>query len=179
MPPMRILTLAVLLPLAACSATPSATPAAQSPYASQVVDVGIVVGDLAASAAFYQGVLGLEEIPGFTGAAQVTGDSGLADYQEVPVRQFTLPGSAPGATKLKLMQFTAKPGARADQAYLHSTLGLRYLTLFVKDMDATLARLAKSGVRPLAKGPVAIPGTTVRLAVVKDPDGNFVELVGP
>ncbi|MBT6399908.1 MAG: bleomycin resistance protein, partial [Verrucomicrobia bacterium] len=44
---------------------------------------------------------------------------------------------------------------------------------------AALERLKKAGVKVLGKGPALIPGTKVALTVVKDPDGNFVELVGP
>ena len=172
----RLLPALLLLAASGCATPP---PPAPAPYASPVVDLGIVVRDIEASAAFYKAALGLEEIPGFTGAAQVTGDSGLADYQAVPVRQFVLPGGRDRGTKLKLMQFAARPGKAADQAYLHSTVGFRYVTLFVADMGAALDRLRAAGIRPLAKGPVPIPGTAVKLAVVKDPDGNFIELVGP
>jgi catechol 2,3-dioxygenase-like lactoylglutathione lyase family enzyme len=144
-----------------------------------VVDIGIVCSDLERSSRFYREVLGLEEIPGFTGAAQVTGDSGLCDYRDVPVRQFVVPGG--GGTTIKLMAFPspAPRPAAVDQRHLESSLGLRYLTLIVKDVEACRHRLAKNGVSFLAKGPVAIPGTPLFLAVVKDPDGNFVELVGP
>lgn len=178
---MKHLFPALFLLAASCAVAPPVAPSAHpaGAYTSGVVDLGIVVRDIEASAAFYHGALGLEEIPGFTGAAKVTGDSGLADYQAVPVRQFVLPGCKDGGTKLKLMQFAARPGKLADQEYLHSTVGLRYVTLFVGDMDATLDRLRSAGIRPLAKGPVPIPGTAVKLAVVKDPDGNFIELVGP
>ena len=45
-----------------------------------------------------------------------------------------------------------------------------------------MARLEKAGVKPLAKGPVALRSPLpegVFLSVVRDPDGNLVELVGP
>ena len=49
-------------------------------------------------------------------------------------------------------------------------------------MAAATKRLEANGVKPLAKGPVPLPEgfpEGVFLTVVKDPDGNFVELVGP
>ena len=49
-------------------------------------------------------------------------------------------------------------------------------------MNVSLERLKKMSVKPLAKGPVPLPKgfpEGVFLTVVKDPDGNFVELVGP
>ena len=67
-----------------------------------------------------------------------------------------------------------------DNSYIHSTLGVSYLTVFVKDLNASLALAKSKGVEPLAKGPVALPGsTTVFLALVADPDGNLIELIGP
>jgi len=46
-----------------------------------------------------------------------------------------------------------------------------------------LARLAKLGVKPLAKSPVALPASLapagMHLTCVRDPDGNLVELIGP
>ena len=54
----------------------------------------------------------------------------------------------------------------------------------VSDTTAVLERLAKLGVKPIAKSPVALPASLVPpgdqfLTVVRDPDGNLVELIGP
>jgi hypothetical protein len=52
----------------------------------------------------------------------------------------------------------------------------------VDDTDAALARLAKIGVKPIAKSPVALPDTLapgMHLTCVRDPDGNVVELIAP
>jgi len=163
--------LAVALLLCSCSSQ-------KNDFSNEVIDVGIVVKDMAQSVKFYKDVLGMQEIPGFTGSAQITGDSGLADYQEVAVRIFVLSDS-PKASKIKIMQFTEAPGKLCDQTYINSSYGLSYLTFFVKDMNAAIQRLGKYGVKVDKKSPVAIPGTDVFLAVVRDPDGNFIELVGP
>jgi catechol 2,3-dioxygenase-like lactoylglutathione lyase family enzyme len=61
-------------------------------------------------------------------------------------------------------------------------LGFSYLTIVVNDTNAALARLKKAGVKPIAKTPVELPKNLapgVFLTVVRDPDGNLVELVGP
>ena len=68
--------------------------------------------------------------------------------------------------------------AQQHQKYIHSTLGVSYLTLFVTDMDAAVARLKKANVRLLGKTPAALGGKT-KITVVHDPDGNFIELIGP
>jgi lactoylglutathione lyase len=52
----------------------------------------------------------------------------------------------------------------------------------VADTDAALDRLAKHGVKPLAKSPTPLPeslGPGIFLTCVRDPDGNIVELLGP
>ena len=147
-------------------------------FSNDVIDLGIVVKDISKSVKFYKEIIGMQEIPGFTGAAKVTGDSGLADYQDVDVRMFVLSDS-PKGSKIKIMQFTERPGKLSDQTYLHSTYGLSYITIFVKDMNVAMQSLSTHGVKPDKKSPVLIPGTDLYLAVVRDPDGNFVELVGP
>ena len=82
------------------------------------------------------------------------------------------------ATRIKVLSFPDAPGKQADQAYIHSTLGFRYLTLYVKDLNRVLERVKKAGVAPLGETPVETSAGTWLLAL-KDPDGNFIELIGP
>ena len=59
---------------------------------------------------------------------------------------------------------------------------MSYITIFIKDTDKALAKLKEAGVKPIAKGPVTLPENldpSLALTIVRDPDGNFVELVGP
>ena len=44
--------------------------------------------------------------------------------------------------------------------------------------EALAALLKKAGIKTLGETPVSL-GTNSRLIAVKDPDGNFVELIGP
>ena len=75
------------------------------------------------------------------------------------------------------MAFPKAPGAKPDQKFIHSTLGFSYLTLFVTDMDRALARLKKADVKLLGETPSPLGGGNF-IAVCKDPDGNFIELIG-
>ena len=93
------------------------------------------------------------------------------------IRVFVL-GEGEGATKLKLMSFPTAPGAKPDQSFIHSTVGISYLTLRVADMDATLARLKAAKVELLGETPANLSGN-MYLTTVRDPDGNFIELIGP
>ena len=150
-------------------------------FSSHVVDIGIVASDVERSAAFYTKALGFTEMPGFDVPASLGADAGLADSKAFHVRVFVL-ADAPAATKVKLMQFADAPGAKPDNAFLHSTVGFRYLTVMVSDMTAAVERAAKAGATPIAKGPCPLPKgfpEGVYLAVFRDPDGNFVEFVGP
>ena len=55
------------------------------------------------------------------------------------------------------------------------------LVATVRDLDATLARLARLGAPVVTRGgkPVTIGQNGLRIAVVKDPDGHFVEIAQP
>jgi lactoylglutathione lyase len=55
--------------------------------------------------------------------------------------------------------------------------GIRYFTLYVKSIDRALERLKAANVPLLGETPVDLGGTL--LVAVRDPDGNFYELIGP
>lgn len=146
-------------------------------FSSPTVDIGLVAGDLEKSASFYTDALGLTETKGFTATAEKATAFGLTDNHEAVIRVFIL-GKGEGATRLKLMSFPDAPGAGPDQKFIHSTLGISYLTLRVTDMDAALVRLAEAKVELLGETPSLLSGNTY-LVCVRDPDGNFIELIGP
>jgi len=152
-----------------------------SAFSSTTIDIGMVVGDIKAARKFYTEALGFTEVEGFDVPAAMGADTGLTDKQAFRVHVFTL-DDAPAATKLKMIQISDAPGRRIDNAFIHSSLGVRYLTVWIADTTAALARLKKAGVKPLAKCPCALPDSIAKglcLIIVRDPDGNFVELVGP
>jgi catechol 2,3-dioxygenase-like lactoylglutathione lyase family enzyme len=156
-------------------------PPAGGGFASTTIDLGMVVRDVDRSAAFYKEALGLREVKGFSVPGDFCADAGLTDGKPLTIRVFVL-GDGEQATKLKLMAVAGVETKAADNQYIHSQTGYRYLTLAVKDMTAALARLQKAGVKPMAKTPVSLPRgfpEGVYLTCVRDPDGNIVELVGP
>ena len=55
---------------------------------------------------------------------------------------------------------------------------MRYLTINVTDLTPLLERLRQFQVPVLADGPVQM-GNGQYLALVQDPDGVFIELIGP
>ncbi len=151
--------------------------AAESEFAKPVIDIGIVVKDSESTARFLTNAIGFKEVRGFSVKADLGRKIGFIDGRETDVRVFVLEGAEP-ATRIKILSFPEAPGKQADQSYIHSTLGIRYLTLYVKDMNRALARLKQAGVKTLGETPLDT-GNGNWLVAVKDPDGNFVELIGP
>lgn len=145
-------------------------------FTSTTVDLGLVVSDMDKAAKFYTEAVGFKEINGFSVSEKLSGESGLADYKAWDIRVFVL-GDEPTATRLKISYIPGTNPEKVKNEYLHSSLGFSYITVRVADMDAAIARAAKAGVEPV-KPPYKLGGNNY-LAVLKDPDGNFVELIGP
>ena len=165
----------LLTMLAVPPAAYAADPA--SGFTKPTVDIGIVARDAEKSARFYGETIGLKEIKGFSATAEFGKQIGLVDGHPINVRVFVTE-EVEGATRIKLMSFPAANGKLPDRSHIHSTIGINYLTFFVKDMDQALARLKQAGVKPLGETPVSLGGKR-QLVAVRDPDGNFVELIGP
>lgn len=146
-------------------------------FSKSVIDIGVVVSDLDRSAAFYTNVIGFRETTGFTLGADMARKIGLTDNRGAKIRVFEL-GEGSGATKIKLMSFPDSGAAKPDRHFVHSTLGLNYLTLYVSDMTVSLERLKSAGVKLLGESPVELGGGTL-LVTFQDPDGTFFELIGP
>ena len=168
-------TIVSLLLLVSCCLSPLVGEPAK--FAKGIVDVGMVAEDLERTVKFYTEVVGLKEVKGFEASAEKATQFGLTDNQPAKVRVFVL-GDSQDSSRLKIMAFPKRPGAKPDQKFIHSTIGISYLTLRVSDMDDALARLKKAKVKTLGKTPASLGGK-MRITVFHDPDGNFVELIGP
>ncbi len=173
-----VLSFAALLAIAAVVS--ANRPADSTDFSRTTIDLGVHVSDLAASAEFYTNVIGFTEVEGFNVTADFCTAAGLTDGQPLAVRVFVL-GEEESATRLKLMEIPDVKTRQSDNAYVHSQLGYRYLTIMVADMNAALERLSASGDAPVADGPVLIgeDPSGDYLIVVRDPDGNLIELIGP
>ena len=152
----------------------------ESEFVKPTIDLGCVVSDIDASVKFYTEALGFKEAGAFEVGPEFAKDSGLTDNKKLEVKILTL-GDGAGATGLKLMQVEGQ-SAKAKNDYINTTLGFSYITIMVTSTDAAVERLAKAGVKPIAKGPVTLPDSldpSLALTIVRDPDGNLIELVGP
>jgi catechol 2,3-dioxygenase-like lactoylglutathione lyase family enzyme len=175
----------VMIAMAVCAAAGSAL--GQTSAASGAATTGLVVGsgnyfspivrDLDAAIAFYRDGLGLE----------IQGAPGNADSNPALRDMFGLPDArirwaiartpaAPGGVE---MVEISNAGGRALDRNLHDP-GANCLVVTVRDLDGTLARLVELGAPLVSVGgkPVTI-GQGTRIVIVRDPDGNFVELSQP
>lgn len=149
--------------------------AAQGTYSQGRIDIGLVVTDLERSVAFYRDALGLQRAYGFEVGADFARASGLTAGPPLRVVAMKLTADR-DAPVLKLVQTgepqAYRPGFITDQA------GVRYLTVFVTALEPVLERLKRHDVRVLGNGPTAL-GDGQTMALVQDPDGVFLELIGP
>jgi glyoxylase I family protein len=122
------------------------------------IDLGIVVRDLDAALGFYRDVLGFE-----------------------PAGELDLPGGAHmhrlrcGTSVIKLLAYDPVPEASNPPGAIHKASGCRYWTISVADVAAVTAACEAAGVKVKVPPTEAVPGTTI--AIVADPDGNWVEFL--
>ncbi|GAB5562181.1 MAG: hypothetical protein SynsKO_38280 [Synoicihabitans sp.] len=148
-------------------------------FSTGIIDYGVVVRNVDKSVEFYESI-GMSKLTSFSVPASMSGDAGLTDYKELQVVMMTATGGETDS-KIKLIQLPGTP-KRQDQTYIDSTYGMSYQTLFVEDIAATVDMLTENGIKILAKGPTDLSGAGfegIFILLVKDPDGNFVEFVGP
>lgn len=123
------------------------------------VDVGIVVRDADKAVTFYGGVLGLP-----------------ADAMpKMPMPGGTMHRFLAGESVVKLLSFEAPPDASNPPGGIAGGSGFRYFTITVSNLDAA-AEAAREAGHTVPMGPLDLaPG--VRICMIEDPDGNWVELL--
>jgi predicted enzyme related to lactoylglutathione lyase len=136
-----------------------------------------IVRDLDAAMTFYRDGLGLE-IQGPPGDAAA--NPALRNMFGVPDARIrwaiARTPAAPGG--VEMVEMSNAGGRRLDRRLQDP--GANCLVATVRDLDGTLGRLRKLGAPVVSLGgePVTI-GQDTRIVIVRDPDGNFVELSQP
>lgn len=123
--------------------------------AKDSLDLGVLVRDIQASLKFYRDTLGLTFI------------------EQVPLPFGTMHRLRFGTSDFKLIEPKTAPSAGVMGMY--DQYGFRYVTFVVKNLSAVCSELSKIGVEFVIPEREIRPG--VRIAMVKDPDGNVVEFV--
>ena len=150
---------------------------AKSVFSDTTMDLGIVVSDLDASLSFYTDVVGLKKTGGFSVPGAICKTAGLSDGHDLAITILTPNGDSDG-TNLKLMAVPEADSKPSDNKFIHSQLGFSYLTFYVADLDAAIARAKESGTEFAGADATPVGGGN-SLSLVRDPDGNLIELVGP
>jgi catechol 2,3-dioxygenase-like lactoylglutathione lyase family enzyme len=123
--------------------------------AKDSLDLGILVSDIKSSLTFYQSILGLKFI------------------EERPLWFGTMYRLRFGSSDFKLIDPHTRPPR--GPIGLESQLGFRYVTFVIKNLSRLCKELQTKGIDFVVPEKEIRPG--VRIAMVKDPDGNIVEFV--
>ncbi len=123
--------------------------------AKDSLDLGILVSDIKASLEFYRDTLGLDYVG------------------EIPVWFGTMHRLRFGSSDFKVIQPNTIPPK--GPVGLESQLGFRYVTFVIQDLRGVCKELQSKGIEFFLPEKEIFPG--VRIAMVKDPDGNIVEFV--
>jgi len=122
------------------------------------IDIGIVVRDAEAALGFYRDTLGFED----TGTMPMPGGG-------------TMYRLMCGSTLVKIVDPGKELPAGAAPGGITGAYGYRYWTISVANLDELTAACEAAG-RPIPISPREIrPG--VRISMIEDPDGNWVELL--
>ena len=149
---------------------------ANEAFSSETIHVGVVVSDLEASLRFYQEVIGMQRVSGFEVGGDLARRLGLTDGLTLTVEVLQL-GTGDTATQWKLMSFGDR-AAPQENAFIDNHTGMQYITLFVNNLSDAIARLETHGVAMLGETPTQLPDGR-HFVLVQDPDGTFIELIGP
>lgn len=171
----KLLKLCVLLVALFVALT---TYAVQPPddFAKSAISVGVVVEDLNKSLDFYLNVIGMVKTSEFAVDASKAKELGLSNGNSFDVKVLKLENSD-NAPEWKLMSF-GKKATHPKQNYVPDDTGMQYVTIYVKSMKPLLERIKKQGVKTLGTTP-AMLSETLQFVLIQDPDGNFIELIGP
>ena len=145
-------------------------------FAKSAISVGVVVEDLNKSLDFYLNVIGMIKTGEFGVDATKAKELGLSNGNSFDVKVLKLEDSE-NAPEWKLMSF-GKKATHPRQNYVPDDTGMQYVTIFVKSMKPLLERIQQHGVKTLGTTP-AMLSETLQFVLVQDPDGNFIELIGP
>lgn len=149
---------------------------AQSQFAHPGIFVGNVVEDLDKSIQFYTKVIGMTKTGSFSVDKEKATELGLTNKYKLDVVVLKLEDS-PNATEWKLMSLGTKAG-HPKQKWMHDDTGMQYITILVNHLTPFIERCKEHKVKILSGEPSSL-GNGKFFILVQDPDGTFIELIGP
>ncbi len=145
-------------------------------FSNPTIFVGSVVTDLAKSVDFYTNIIGMTKTSTFSVDGVKAKELGLTDGRPIDVTVLKLEDS-PQANEWKLMSFGTKPGHKKPK-YIHDDTGMQYITILVNHLNPIIERIEKNKIQILSGKPSDL-GEGRFFILIQDPDGTFVELIGP
>lgn len=145
-------------------------------FSNPTIFVGSVVTDLEKSVDFYTRIIGMKKTGAFSVDAEKAKELGLTNGKKIDVTVLKLEDS-PQANEWKLMSFGTKP-AHKKPAYLEDDNGMQYITILVNHLEPVLSRIEKNNIKILSGKPSKLDDNRFFI-LVQDPDGTFIELIGP
>ena len=149
---------------------------AQSDFTSKTIDIGVIVSDLDESLEFYKEVVGMQQTGEFSVDETMAKESGLSNGVPFDVKVLKL-GAGEKATQFKLMSFGDR-AVKQHNDYIYDHTGVQYLTINVKDLSPIVERVKAHDVTMRGNSPVKLDENRY-LLLIRDPEGTFVELIGP
>lgn len=122
------------------------------------IDLGIIVSDGEKALAFYRDTLGFEH------AADTPMPGGGTMHRLMC-----------GTSLIKVITLDQAPPAKAPPGGIRGATGYRYFTISVSNIEEVAAACASKGYNVVMPIRELRPGITI--AIVEDPDGNWVELL--
>ena len=162
--------------LICCAVLISSLAFSQSNFTSKQIGAGVVVADMERSLDFYVNAIGMVKTGNFTINAEFGKRGGLTGGDAVDVNILKLENS-PEASEWKLMSF-GKKATHPKQKFIQDDTGVQYITIQVKSLKGIIERLKERNVTFLGSTPTPL-NKNAHFVLVQDPDGTFVELIGP
>jgi predicted enzyme related to lactoylglutathione lyase len=122
------------------------------------IDLGIITNNLEPMLAFYGDLLELE----VEAVIDMPGGGVMHRFKA-------------GDSIIKVIETDPKPEVNAAPGGIRGATGYRYWTLHVMDLAGAMDKLEAAGVKIVVPSKTIRPG--VKIAIVADPDGNWVELL--
>lgn len=140
------------------------------------IQFGVVVSDLQKSLDFYTNIMGMTKTGSFDVDEEFAKRSGLTGGEPFSVTILKLKDSTE-ATEWKLMSFGQK-GSHPRPEYIQDDTGVQYVTINVTSMKPFLDRIREHNVKLLGDTPTNLDDNR-EFVLIQDPDGTFIELIGP
>lgn len=122
------------------------------------IDIGIIAKDIDAMMTFYGDTLGLE----FEASIPMPGGGTMNRFKV-------------GDSVIKVIELDPAAPADAAPGGIRGASGYRYWTITVGNLEASVQKASDAGAKVVVPAKVVREGITI--AIIADPDGNWVELL--